>query len=155
MHDQLGQRGVETAIRKRKPLGDPALYDDLGKALADRRDEGGGRIYRRDSAAGRPLQKLRGQRPGPAADVQYPLTSRHTGQIRELHSQRLREAAHEPGVGICADVKCHDARVVGHARNTAYRKSLKKIRDPVSDRGRVVRGRRERSPARGATNHGS
>jgi len=89
----------------------------------------------------------RGQRPRPAADVQYPLASRHTGQIRELHSQRLRETAHEPAVGLCADLKCHDARVVAAP---AY---LKKIREPVSDRGSAVRSRREWSPTRGAADH--
>lgn len=147
MHDQLGQCGVETAVRERKPLGDSTLHGDLRKALADRRDEFGGRINRRDSGAAQPLHKLRGQRPRPAADVQYPLASRHTGQIRELHGQRLREAAHEPAVGLCADLKCHDARVVAAP---AY---LKKIREPVSDRGSAVRSRREWSPTRGAADH--
>ena len=61
------------------------------------------------------MHKLRGQRSWPAADVKYPLTSVHTGQVRELHGQRLGETTHEPGVGIRRDVKDHHARVGGYA----------------------------------------
>jgi hypothetical protein len=61
------------------------------------------------------LHQLPSQRPRPAADVQHPLASPHIGQFRELHTQRPGKTAHEPSVGICADVKHHQARVGRHA----------------------------------------
>ena len=51
MHNQLCQRGVEGAVGKRKTLGNPAMHADLREAVADRRDEGGGRIDCRNTAA--------------------------------------------------------------------------------------------------------
>ena len=127
MHNKLGQRGVERPVSKRKLLGNPAYDADPWEAVADGRKEGRGWIDRADGTATEPLQELCRQRPRPAADLQNPLTSLHTGQLSELHSQRLGETTHEPGVRIWSDVKYHRARLrvastrrpaVRHARRT-------------------------------------
>jgi hypothetical protein len=115
MHDQLSQRAVEGAVSKRKPFGDTALYVDVREAGHDCRDERGGQINRRNSAAAQPLHQLRGQRAWPAADVQHSLPSPHISQLRELQSKRPGKTTHEPNVGIRADIKFHHARVCGHA----------------------------------------
>ena len=112
MHDQLSQRAVETVVSKRQPLGNSALDADVRKPVPDRRGERGGRITRRDSAAAHASHQLPGQRSRPAAHIQHPLTCPHTGYRRELHSQRLGKTAHEPGIGIRADLKHHNIRVV-------------------------------------------
>jgi hypothetical protein len=111
----LGQRGVEGAVSERKPLGNPEMHADLRETVADRSHERGGRIDCCNAAAAWPVHESCGQSPWPAADVKHPLTSVHTGQVRELHGQRLGETTHEPGVGICRDVKDHDARLGGYA----------------------------------------
>ena len=92
MHDQLGERAVEGAVRKRKLLGRAGLHVDLREARADRRDERAGRIDRRHGTGTRSLDQLRGQPSGSAADIQHPLTSPYTGQeIRELNSPEARK----------------------------------------------------------------
>ncbi len=73
----------------RELLGNAGLHVDLGEAYADRCDERGGRIDRRDGIGARTFYQLRGQCSGSTADVQHPLTSLHIGQLRELRRQRL------------------------------------------------------------------
>jgi hypothetical protein len=57
MYNQLGQRGVEAPVSKREPLGNSAHDTDLREAVADRRDERGGRIDRSNSSATEPLHE--------------------------------------------------------------------------------------------------
>ena len=81
VNDQLGERFVEVVVREGQLLGGPGPHVDPRDAFAQRRDERGGRIDRRDGVDAESLHQQRGQCARSATDVEDP----HPPVIRHPH----------------------------------------------------------------------
>ena len=73
-------------------------------------DERLGRIDRDDRIGSDPGDELRGERAGPAADVDHPLSGRNPREIGELRREQHGVPSHEPVVRIGGDVEEHARR---------------------------------------------
>ena len=147
MNDQLGERGVELVVREGQLLGGAGPHVDPRDAFAQRRDERGGRIDRRDGVDAESLHQQRGQCAGSATDVEHPLTCLQIRHLHELDGQWFGEPTHEQRVGVPRDVEGHRATVLPDARRAgrpwsagqaghARRQEARAV-DPLADAGAV------------------
>ena len=114
MHDQLGQTYIKCTVAERQPLG--RCHPDIHppEPLGHRRGERLRRVHRGDRILAQATDQLRGQRPGPAANIEGPLPAVEAGQVGEQAAERLRITPHEPRVSIRAHVKEHATKPTRH-----------------------------------------
>ena len=111
MNDQLRKRGIERVIGEPQLLGGgkPDIYP--GQPFTHGGGERRGRFHRADRVRAGPAHQLSRQRAWPASHVQDPLAAANPGQISELRRERLGVLAHEPQVGVRADVEAHQGNL--------------------------------------------
>ena len=107
MDDELRQRRVELVVGERQLLGGREPDVDAAMALLRRRHERLGGIDGGHVVRAEPVDELRRQRAGPAADVEHPLAVGHSGQVGELWRERHRVAPHEPVVRVGGNREAH------------------------------------------------
>src|SRR5262249_46147183 len=109
--DELGERGVECALREGEALGRGAFDRRARHAVAKREDEVLGRVDRRHRPGPDAPSKLDRERPGPGTDVHDALSRLDAPQVGERRRQVPRVAPHEGVVRLGRDVEA------GHGRN--------------------------------------
>ena len=107
MDDELREGRVERAVCERQPLGGCLVHVDPGESRPNGGDERLGRVDRGDGRGAQPCHELRGERAGPAPDVEGPLAAPDAGQVRELGREEPRIAAHEAIVCLGGHIEAH------------------------------------------------
>ena len=109
MDDELGQGCIELVVGERQSLGRCMFDPNTRMALSSGDDERLRGIDGRDAVCAEPTDQLRGERAGPAADVEHALAGDHVGEVREQGSERNGIPAHEAVVRVRGDREAHRA----------------------------------------------
>ena len=107
MDDELREGSVERVVRERQLLRGAEPNVDARIACAGGLDERLRRIDRGNGIGADTGDELRGERAGPAADVDDPLSGCDPGQIGELRREQHGVPAHEPVVRVGGDIEAH------------------------------------------------